>query len=530
MPQIRRFVRVAALALVLGGMAAPAVAQANSTQLSFMMDDDLLVYRTDAIRDHAMRQMKGMGVDGVRVTVLWSVVAENANDGKATKAQKKRFKTLGAANPKAYPKANWDRYDNLVRACKSLGLVCYLNITGPGPSWTHPKPPASHAKDAKWWKPDPKKFYEFVQAVSKRYDGKYRDENTHNTLPRVGFWSLWNEPNQGGWLRPQWENGKATSPSLYRKLYLYGHRALVSTGHYNDFIVAGETAPANANRQTTTSAMGPKTFINELLCGPGSNGLGCADFNAKNGTSIIASAWAHHPYTKKLGPTQVDPDPTVYTLANFDALGGQLDALASTGHIRAGMPLMSTEFGYETNPPDPFAATTTAQQAAFNQIADYITYLDPRVLGNTQFLLRDVKPDKAKPKNSKAYWATYQSGLLTAGGTEKPAAQAYKMPFLATVTGHTPDTGQPIAAIFGQLRFLPNVLSDQVTQVVRLQWKPANGATDFVDFGPAITVSNLVGYYTNPGVVIPGAGQIRAIWSGQAQPYKLTSLPQAIAP
>jgi hypothetical protein len=467
-----------------------------------------------------------MGVDSVRVTVLWSVVAENAYDGKATKAQKKRFKKLGADNPKAYPKANWDRYDGLVRACKTLGLICYLDVTGPGPAWAHQKPPAQYRKDAKWWKPKPREFYKFVQAVGKRYTGKYRDENTPNILPPVKFWALWNEPNQGGWLRPQWLNGKAVSPSLYRELYFFGRRALVSTGHGGDIILAGETAPANVSRKTTTSAMGPRTFINELLCGPGSNGLGCSTFKKEG--PIQAYAWAHHPYTKKLSPTQRDPDPTTYTLANFGELGTQLDQLAAqTGNIRAGMPLISTEFGYETNPPDPFAATTPAQQAAFNQLGDLLTFLNPRVIGNTQFLLRDVKPDRSRKKDSKAYWGTYQSGLLTAGGTEKPAAQAYKMPFLAQVTAHN-ETGQPVASIFGQLRFLGNVLSAERPETVQLQYKALGSPADFVNIGDPISVTNLVGYYQVPSVTIPGPGQIRALWTGLAVPYRLTSLPQDV--
>ncbi|WP_354702087.1 hypothetical protein DSM112329_02440 [Paraconexibacter sp. AEG42_29] len=534
MPQIVRPARASALALMLLtlGLSLTALgawgttsAHASATQLSMMMDDDLLVYRSDTVRDQTMRQMKGMGVDVVRVTVLWSVVAENANDGKATKAQKKRFKKLGADNPKAYPKSNWDRYDGLVRACKTLGLTCYLNVTGPGPRWAHGKPPKKYAKDAKWWKPNPRQFYKFVQAVSKRYTGKYRDENTPHTLPRVGFWSLWNEPNQGGWLRPQWLNNKPVAPQLYRDLYLFGRRALVSTGHGSDIILFGETAPANtASRKTTTSAIGPRTFLNETLCGPGSSGTGCSTFQKEG--PIQTYAYAHHPYTKKLSPLQPDPDPEVYTLANIDQLLAQLDSLAaSTGNIKAGLPLMSTEFGYETNPPDPFAATSLAQQATFNQLADLITFLNPRIIGNTQFLLRDVKPDKTKKKNGKNYWATYQSGILTAGGTEKPAAAAYKMPFLANVTGGN-ELGQPVASIFGQLRFLPNVLSEQFAQTVRLQYK-AVGAPGFVDFGEPITVTNVVGYY-QATAVLPGPGEVRAVWSGQAQPYALASLPQPV--
>ena len=520
MPSINFKMRLVVLSVMLVAMAVPAVARASSSQISIMMDDDLLLYRTDAIRDNALRQMKNLGADAVRVTVLWSVVAENANSG----SHKKRFKRLGAQNPAAYPKANWDRYDRLDRACKTLALTCYFDVTGPGPSWTHKKPPSQYSGDAKQWMPNPRLFYKFVQAVGARYNGRYSDENdNHVTLPRVSFWSLWNEPNQGGWLRPQFLNGKPVSPSLYRALYLFGHRALVSTGHGNDVILAGETSPLAGTSTGTRSAMGPRQFINELLCGPGSTGLGCSDFD-KNGP-ILATAWAHHPYTKNGPPNQAPADPQSITLANIDDLGTLLDSLAATGHIRTAMPIMSTEFGWETNPPDPFATTSLDNQANYIEQAELQTYLDPRIIGNTQFLLRDVKPNKKKSPGSKAYWGTYQSGLETAGGGPKPALLAYMFPFLAGVASHDPTTNAPIVNIFGQLRFLPN--GNPSLTNVQLQWAPA-GTTSYVNLGPPQPVTNLVGYFTFANVSLPGAGLLRAAWSGPQVPGGIVSRPQAV--
>jgi hypothetical protein len=366
MPSINFKMRLAVLGALLCAMyVMPAVASANDSQISIMMDDDLLLYRTDAIRDNTLRQMKTYGADAVRVTVLWSVVAEHAND---SKSRKKRFKRLGANNPAAYPKANWDRYDRLDRACQTLAIKCYFNVTGPGPSYTHKKAPKQYSADNKQWMPSAHQFYSFVQAVGKRYSGGYFDENdNHVKLPRINFWSLWNEPNQGGWLRPQFLNGKPYSPTLYRSLYMFGHRALVSTGHGNDIILVGETSPLAGTSTGTRSAMGPKQFINEFLCAPGTSGLGCGDF-AKNGP-IQAFAWAHHPYTKDRGPNVRDNNPDSITMANIDDLGTLLDGLATaTGHIKVGMPIMSTEMGWETNPPDPSPRSrSTSRRTSFSR-------------------------------------------------------------------------------------------------------------------------------------------------------------------
>ncbi|MDQ3739775.1 MAG: hypothetical protein M3389_02415, partial [Actinomycetota bacterium] len=108
----------------------PATASASPNQISVMMDDDLLVYRDDATRDRAMTRMKQLGVDYVRVTVLWSVVAENA---KSTPTRRRRF---DPRNPSTYPTRNWDRYDRLVRAARTIGLGVYFNVTPPGPPWS----------------------------------------------------------------------------------------------------------------------------------------------------------------------------------------------------------------------------------------------------------------------------------------------------------------------------------------------------------------------------------------------------------
>lgn len=520
MPQIPRTLLSAlvACAVLLGlGATSPPQAAASPDQRSIMMDDDLLVYRDDATRDRTLRQMKALGVDTVRVTLLWSVVAE---DVRSTKARARRFDRLGAGDPRAYPAATWDRYDRLARAVRTLGMQLYFNVTGPGPAYGHTKPPKKYAKDAAWWRPKPREYYKFVQAVGKRFSGTFRDENDgRGAIPRVAFWSLWNEPNQGGWLRPQWLGGKPVSPQLYRELFAFGRRALVSTGHGRDVILAGETAPRSVTRRTTTSAMGVRTFANELLCGPGHRGAGCSRF--KKDGPIVATAWAHHPYTRSLAPNVPEPSKDSITLANLNDLGTLLDQLSATGNIRTGMPLMSTEFGYETRPPDPFAGVSLAQQADYLALSESLTYFNPRVAANTQFLLRDVKPVKRFKKNSRPYWGTYQSGLFSAGGTAKPAAAVYAFPFLATPAVRKPETGQPQTTVFGQIRFRDDVLPGQTPDTVQLQYKPADGSADWTVFGDPLPTSRL-GYFTAT-VVTPGPGQIRALWNGMQAPFTFPS-------
>ena len=82
MPALTRLAVASLLALALLAPTA-STAFAGDQQLSIMMDDDNLLYRGDQVRDQTLTRMKQLGVDVVRVTVLWSVVAERTKNLKA---------------------------------------------------------------------------------------------------------------------------------------------------------------------------------------------------------------------------------------------------------------------------------------------------------------------------------------------------------------------------------------------------------------------------------------------------------------
>ena len=489
----------------------PSAAQASETQISMMMDDDLLVYRDDATRDAAMERMDQLGVDYVRVTVLWSVVAEKA---RSTARRRKRF---DARDPKTYPTRNWDRYDRLVRAARTLGIGVYFNVTPPGPPWARGKAPrGQRAVVQRAWKPKAAEFAKFVEAVGRRYSGRYRDENDdRQALPRVSFWSLLNEPNQGGWLSPQHEGGRMRSPAMARELFLRGRAALDRTGHGRDTILFGETAPLGSNLRNPTSPIRPKRFLRELLCS-NPRGAGCTMFE-KFG-KIRATGIAHHPYTKNVAPTVRDPHPDSITMANAGHLTDLVDQLARrTGNIDRGLPAYMTEFGFETNPPDPFSGVAIERQADWNQLGEFLAYSNPRIASQTQFLLRDVAPVKGVKRGTKPYWFTYQSGLYFNDDRPKPSAIGYYMPFLVN------PAGAGAADVWGQLRFRPNALPPGAQDSVQIQHRAA-GSQDWVNVGDPIVVTNSMGYYTGR-VQYAGRGHLRAVVS---VPLPVPSLPREV--
>jgi hypothetical protein len=526
-------IRSIILALILGAVLAPA-AQASSQQTSIMMDDDLLVYRDDKTAARALTQMKSLGVDTIRVTVLWKVVAESARPmkgeiaklkGRAKERARKQLRRFRAADPSTYPRQNWDRYDNLVKAANDRGIRVYFNITGPGPLWAQTTPPKKLRSLLGSYKPKAGAYKQFVTAVGKRFSGTYRDENaSRGVLPRVSFWTLWNEPNQGGWLSPQWETRGGqkipASPALYRELYQFGYQGLVASGHAGDTILLGETAPLGSDAKTEKSPMRPKQFLRELFCiqpngqpytGQAARLRDCSDF--ANRGPLRATGYAHHPYTKNVSPAIRDRNPDSVTMANINELGTLLDDIANRTHnLPTGLPLFMTEFGFETNPPDPFSGIAPALQAKYNVLGEYQAYTNPRIMSQAQFLLGDVPPLRNRKKGSKGYWFTYQSGLFyTAGslkGQAKPAAYSYAMPFMASPAGTDPVTATPFFNFWGQLRFLPNGTSD----VVHIQWRPKDNSLGWADVGEPVAVDER-GYYTATRTApLATPGEWRAAW------------------
>jgi hypothetical protein len=487
--------RLLLAALLLTCLGAPA-AQAATDQVSIVMDDDQFLYRGDRTMSRSLVTARSLGAEAVRVTVLWRVVGEGAKLSNReierlktkklrdrARAQRTRFKP---SDPRTYPTRNWDRFDNLVKTATNLGMRVYFSLTGPGPSYAHRVAPPSQRANAGTYRPYPSRYRAFVQAVGKRYSGTYRDENgIRKVLPRVSLWSLWNEPNQPGWLSPQWENGVPASPALYRELYHAGYQGLTLSGHGTDAILFGETSPLGSPKRGARNGIRPVPFLREVACvapngtqytGAAAAARKCDDFTRFG--PLKATAYAHHPYTKKGAPTVKPAVPDEITIANISSLGPLLDALStqSGGKIPADLPILLTEFGYESNPPDPRNGIPLLRQAQFNQLAEFIAFNDPRVRATTQFLIRDAAPLTQYPKGSRLYWFTYQSGLYDLRGRAKPAAFAYTFPLVIYNPG-IPDT----TAFWGQLRFRPNGSTDTAA----VYWRPDALSAKTPPCGPA---------------------------------------------
>jgi hypothetical protein len=400
---------------ILAVLALVAPAAASSTQEATFQDDNHLIYSSRAEVRKTLDTMRGLGVDRIRVTLLWR--------GVAPKPDARERPDFRAEDPGAYPGGSWDRYDFVLAEALGRGIAVNFNVTGPGPAWAHRAAPREDA--ARTYEPDPVEFGRFVTAAALRYSGTYAG------LPRVDYWSIWNEPNHQGWLTPQWRSGRwERSPALYRELFDQAHAALALTGHGQDTILVGETAPAGNDSRGIKRYMRPLTFVRALYCvnreqrtlrGRRARALGCPSdgkgFRRAHPGLFSATGFAHHPYVLTLAPRVRPLDPGQVTIGSLSRMTSVLDRVFRRYGSKRRLPLYLTEFGYQT-PPDPFGVTF-AEQARYLNESEYIAFGNPRVRTLAQFLLYDDKEPVP---------LTFQSGLMSRSGERKPSFGAYRLP------------------------------------------------------------------------------------------------------
>ena len=522
-------------AIVLASLVAAAiiVARAPSAALpvrsveSMFQDDDHLIYASTATVTRTLDTLRGLGVQRVRATVLWRAIAP---DPRATTPPA----GFDASSPAAYPASSWAPYDRLVQLAGARGIAVDFNVGAPAPLWAVARgAPTEHY--AAVWMPSPARFAQFVTALGIRYSGHF--PGAHGlALPRVSFWSIWNEPNQPGWLAPQWGPGAVMeAPALYRQYVDAAFGALRRSGHgpTGDTILIGGLAPEGGEnpRRSYREPIPPMPFVRALYCvdagyrpltGAAAASLGCPRsgsapaFVAAHPGLFDATGFAHHPYSFFLAPGASVPDPNFVPLSDLARLEDGLDLIFATYGVARRLPLYLTEYGYETNPPNPYRGVTPAQQAAYLNEAEYMAWSDPRVRAMSEFLLYDAPPDTRYPRGSQRYWSTFQTGLLYADGAAKPALDAYRMPvFVADPVLGADGT----VTVWGRVR----PASPGTAPTAQIQWQPPGGSFRTV----ATVTARGPGHFLEARVRLPGAGALRIAWRTPAGPL-LTSRVVAI--
>ena len=226
------------------------------------MDDDLLVYGTYQQRDSAMSTMRAMGVDGVRVTVSWKFVSGEQSGrprrrpprlrGSARRTPGTTGRTSGTASTTS---CAWPRR-TASRSCSTP--------PGPGRYGLRAAPPEAAASTSPRGSPArPRSASSSSRWGAGTPAPGWTRTRTAPSSPRVVVWSIYNEPDQPASLSPQMEFNKKlrrqipVAPILYREIYYAATAALRQTGHGDDLIMMGETAPLGRCATPRASTCGP---------------------------------------------------------------------------------------------------------------------------------------------------------------------------------------------------------------------------------------------------------------------------------
>jgi hypothetical protein len=447
-------------------------------------DDQLLVDSSTATVTRTLDRLHALGVQRLRITVLWSSIAPDSLADREPAG-------FDPAQPGDYPAAAWAPYDRVLELARARGIGVDFDLTAPGPRWAMAGG-APAAGQASHYMPSAAQFGAFVRAAGRRYGGSYRPAGAA-PLPRVSFWSVWNEPNQPGWLAPQSQSRAGVtviaSARLYRGYVDAATAALRATGHAGDTLLIGELAPEGDTHAGEGAPVAPLPFLRALYCvsandqplsGTSAAALGCPTDRAASHSAFVsdnpglfgATGFAHHPYSFFLAPSRSMSDAEFVPLADLGRLEGALDGIFATYGVHRSLPLYLTEYGYETNPPNPFRGVSPARQAAYLDEATYLAWRDPRVRALSQFLLRDAPPNRAFRRGTVRYWSTFQTGLEYLDGRAKPALAAYALPIYLPAGGRAGASPGGKVVVWAMLR----AASDRSLHTAQIQWRPARGA------------------------------------------------------
>jgi hypothetical protein len=508
-------VRAAALAAVTataltacGGSSAPS-GPTRTTPLESIFEAGPALIQNPA---GTLDTLRALGVERVKVFLPWSGIAPDPTSTTPPA-------NFNAADPAAYPAANWTFYDTIVRDAVARGIGLDVSLGEPPPLWADAPgpPPGVHPQ----WEPSAAAYGQFVEAVGTRYSGHYAPPGASRPLPRVDFWSIWNEPNYGQDLAPQATDHSTVevSPRLYRGLADAAWAALHRTGHGSDTILIGELAPRGLHgggHPGNFDGMVPLRFIRALYCldgsfkplrGAAATVRGCPaakagseSFHAAHPVLFQASGFADHPYPQgQTPPTFVTPDEPGY--ADFAALPrliATLDRAQQAYGSSTRFPIWSTEFGYKTNPPLALQATP-ARAAALINWSEYLTWLNPRLRSFDQYQLIDP------PGSSSSKFVT---GLEFAAGRPKPSFTAYRMPLYMPMTSFMGDRPLEVWGCVRPARYAR--LDTGRQQRVKLQFRRAHAGR----FRTVTTIPLAAdSCYFVVRRAFPGTGAVRLAWA-----------------
>ena len=507
------------LALLLGG-------DGSGTKYmdSVVQDDAQFLHRPPAqVRANVAKLVK-LGVTRLRLTASWSALAPSPHSSQVPPAP------FDASDSRTYPKGSFTALDTAVKSADAADIKPMIDLAFWAPRWAVGQPSPNRARERYWI--DANAFADFATAVARRYSGAFADPfNPRNNLPAVRLFTTWNEPNHGSFLKPQWvktpDGGyRPESPHIYRAMHNAAYDAIKRVSRDDKVLIGGTSASGSS--VPGKGGVPPLAFVRALACVDDKlrplKVPECVNFHP-----IKADGYAHHPYSRLTAPDVSDSNPDDVPLADVGRLGSLLGKLHLLGRFAQHLPIYDTEYGYESNQDDPYQPFDRSQQAEFIGWSTFLAWKNPDTQMFAQFLLRDINPaESGRKRGTRAYYRDWQTGLYTANGDPKPAAQAFKLPFWAqTVQVGT----QSAVELFGQVR--PGH-GQRVVEIERQDpssgaWAPVTtyGATKSCDASPPQFLTDKAGFLLR-AAPFTGPASYRLAWQDESGVWQY-GVPIAIA-
>jgi len=459
---------------------------------TIMQDDAALLYRPRAQVRRSLKRMARLGVDRVRITASWRQLAPHR--------EWKIRPFFDAADSSEYDARTLRKLDQAIKGARAEGMQVMLDLGFFAPRWAVTRPGRGGRNV---WRPSPREFARFSHALAERYSGGFADPaDRRRKLPAVRLWTTWNEPNHRVFLRPHWERVGGSwlpmTPHIYRRLHNAAYDQVKRASPKNRVLIGGLASFGDRGRGPARG-IGPLRFTRELAC-VDSRLRPLRRPECRGFRPLRADGFAMHPYSFGTPPGQVDAIADRVQIGELSKLTGLLDGLEGRGRLARKLPLYLTEYGYQSNPPDP-RGVDPAVHARYSGQALELALRSREVRSFPQFLLYDIEPDLSKPRGSLARQGGFQTGLYTYDGKPKPAViKGFRLPFAATAVRDR--AGRPVVEASGQVRPKRGV------QVVQIQRREPNAG--WVTQGCAFATDGQ-GLYRRR--LAPGrAGTYRALW------------------
>jgi hypothetical protein len=422
-------VLVAVTALVL----LPAAAGASPRQYALFQDEGLIAESGEAQRRATLDEVRRLGVDMIKVQLNWASAAPGG---------RRKPSGFDATDPAQYP--HWERYDAVLADIRARGFKVMFALAPPAPGWAT----RGTRRDTKGVnRPSPVEFGRFAEAAARRYPG-------------VDVWTLWNEPNHPGHLFPQSVNGRPVAPHIYREMVRAGTRGLARGGAGRDPILFGELLPIGKPSTGPSRNLKPIRFLRAFF---------------SRGKRIKGvDGFAYHPYTRPAGPFLVEPSSDDATIRSYGRIGRVLDAARARGRIAGKrLPIWNTEFGFQTNPPDPIIGANIARVPHFWSVSElWFSYPNRRIKSISQYTMNDSPGDASQ----------WQSGLKFANGSPKTNIyDNFRLPILVR------QLGPGAVEVRGAAR------PGGAGSMVQVQQRGRKGP--FKNLGSAVPIRNARGYF-----------------------------------